>query len=919
MFQKRTFSILVVVALVIQTFALMLNTTKSQAAPQITAAQINTYLASKNSPLTGYGDAFVVSGRNHGVDPRLIVAIAGAESGFGKANCQSWSASSLYNAWGYMYWPDGIMTCKPFANWEQGIEVVSWQIGSSSLYFKDGLTTVASIGARYCGPGCTDWVNNVTFFYTEMGGDLSNLTFTENSGGYTYNRMATIAWALANNDNCACPRGDSEGRYGTTYVGRALNAGGLNTSTTWVGNQQIIQWMIANPNTWEEKPLDQLVEGDFVLYSEYSNAPGNWSYVDAVGGWSLWGQVALVISPGRVAAWNYEYKNIGITSFIGMPYYKGVHIRDNAPATGAYQDQGSLNYGESQVRNLNGIEHRWKLSVIPGDSRPLWDIQPQNGNLTYRLILKNANGQTFADTHSSSDGRGIIALENASAGDYYLHIIPDVGASGEYRVTTWANSIPRINIDWDDQWSYSNIRRWQAYLGSDTKSFYIKWLRTFGDLEINWELRTRGGSLLNSGRSVNGQVSAAGIASEWVDFYITSISGDGSYHIGIYKTPPTLPDTTMPTGNITSPLNHDVVGYHDRTIHFSANASDNSGGSGVKQVLFWVRYGAPYTAEWRLAGVDTSYPYSIDWEIPSDLRSQLIEFGIHVHDNAGNHCIDPDFILGNPSCGIEGSKRIITYLEAWNNPPVNENWISKDWRFYLNQRSLDPNLAEADLRCGGASAAMALAMTGGIAGNYTTMKDHANEIYNAVKDDVRASTLADYLRNKYSSKVLVQYGSYYGEDGWLKIMSEIDAGHPLILISPKITRDGHYIVIVGYRYDGNKHEIIAYDPFGKWLGFREPPNYDMNLASPDSFKGQWTYYSFDDVWGQTGWNPFEWNVGYLITIKPKILLNQSSLDLSVQLQKTDPDMISKESPTVGTYRGIPIATETKIFLPSLHR
>jgi len=46
------------------------------------AAKIDAYLAAKNSPLAGYGAAFVSSGVFYNVDPRLIVAIAGAESSF---------------------------------------------------------------------------------------------------------------------------------------------------------------------------------------------------------------------------------------------------------------------------------------------------------------------------------------------------------------------------------------------------------------------------------------------------------------------------------------------------------------------------------------------------------------------------------------------------------------------------------------------------------------------------------------------------------------------------------------------------------------------------------------------------------------------------------------------------------------------
>ncbi len=144
----------------------------------------------------------------------------------------------------------------------------------------------------------------------------------------TYNRDSAVKWANDNNDNCKCQR---EGQYCATYVARSLHAGGLNTLTSWNRNGQIIQWMIDNPSMWEDRPLDQLEKGDFVLYSEHAHAPDNWSYIHPTDGWSLWGHSAFVISPSKVSAWNKNYKDIDIRGFIGYSYYKGVHIIDIPP------------------------------------------------------------------------------------------------------------------------------------------------------------------------------------------------------------------------------------------------------------------------------------------------------------------------------------------------------------------------------------------------------------------------------------------------------------------------------------------------------------------------------------------------------------------------------------------------------------
>ena len=59
--------------------------------------QIDDYLRDKGSPLAGQGEAFVNSGRTHNVDPRLLVAIAGAETTFGLNTCAE------YNAWNWFY------------------------------------------------------------------------------------------------------------------------------------------------------------------------------------------------------------------------------------------------------------------------------------------------------------------------------------------------------------------------------------------------------------------------------------------------------------------------------------------------------------------------------------------------------------------------------------------------------------------------------------------------------------------------------------------------------------------------------------------------------------------------------------------------------------------------------------------------
>ncbi len=169
---QRTLSILAIVTLIsLLSSILPIESRAAPAAPEITAAEIDSYLAGKGSPLAGLGQVFVDRGREFDIDPRLLVAIAGAESSFGTRIC------TAYNAWNWFYsgW-----CSSPFDSWPEGIYSVTR--GLRLYYFNQGRTTLSSIRDKYC-PGCTNWLTNVTIFYRdELGGDLSDLTF-QGSGG----------------------------------------------------------------------------------------------------------------------------------------------------------------------------------------------------------------------------------------------------------------------------------------------------------------------------------------------------------------------------------------------------------------------------------------------------------------------------------------------------------------------------------------------------------------------------------------------------------------------------------------------------------------------------------------------------------------------------------------------------------------
>jgi hypothetical protein len=134
-------------------------------------ASIDAYLAGKGSPMAGQGANFVSSGVRWKVDPRLLVAIAGAESAFGSITC------APYNGWGWGC-PDGPYN---FTSWADGIETVTR--GLRVGYLAEGRTSVVLIQQKYAPSGAANdptglnnhWVTNVSRFLIEMGGNPDDL------------------------------------------------------------------------------------------------------------------------------------------------------------------------------------------------------------------------------------------------------------------------------------------------------------------------------------------------------------------------------------------------------------------------------------------------------------------------------------------------------------------------------------------------------------------------------------------------------------------------------------------------------------------------------------------------------------------------------------------------------------------------
>jgi hypothetical protein len=122
------------------------------------AAQIDDYLTRKHSPMAGMGSVFAGYGRDYDVDPRLIVAISGAETTFGQHLC------AANNAWNWFH----RRTCPPstFTSYQEGAERVTRFMRRS--YINKGYDSIELIRYKYCATGCENWVSLVSRFHGEM-------------------------------------------------------------------------------------------------------------------------------------------------------------------------------------------------------------------------------------------------------------------------------------------------------------------------------------------------------------------------------------------------------------------------------------------------------------------------------------------------------------------------------------------------------------------------------------------------------------------------------------------------------------------------------------------------------------------------------------------------------------------------------
>jgi hypothetical protein len=116
---------------------------------------LQAYLEKHNSPLAYHAHDFIEAADKNGIDWKLVPAIAGVESTFGKA------IPGGYNAWGWGVYGDQAIY---FSSWKNGINTVAE--GLKTRYVDKGLTDPYAMNKVYA--ASTAWGGHVAFFLNDL-------------------------------------------------------------------------------------------------------------------------------------------------------------------------------------------------------------------------------------------------------------------------------------------------------------------------------------------------------------------------------------------------------------------------------------------------------------------------------------------------------------------------------------------------------------------------------------------------------------------------------------------------------------------------------------------------------------------------------------------------------------------------------
>lgn len=141
--------------IIIFLFLFLSTETKAWAASSDARVEkLTQFLNSYNSPLVKNAADFIKYADKYGVDWKLVPAITGVESTFGKA-----IPFNSYNAYD---WANGQAL---FSSWEESIDIVTRSLRQN--YINRGLTNPDLIGPVYCPPN-RSWEVNVKYFMQKL-------------------------------------------------------------------------------------------------------------------------------------------------------------------------------------------------------------------------------------------------------------------------------------------------------------------------------------------------------------------------------------------------------------------------------------------------------------------------------------------------------------------------------------------------------------------------------------------------------------------------------------------------------------------------------------------------------------------------------------------------------------------------------
>ncbi|MGC1378146.1 MAG: trypsin-like serine protease [Anaerolineales bacterium] len=323
------------------------------------------------------------------------------------------------------------------------------------------------------------------------------------------------------------------------------------------------------------------------------------------------------------------------------------------------------------------------------------DSSHYNGHITDNMLCAglDAGGHDFCN----GDSGGPLVIDNGGGGNWNLAGI--VSFSGVSRSMNMDCAVPNL------EGVYTRVSR------------YVDWIRSYVPLcGALLNITTQGGGTATSfGSNTSGcpyrEVTSgptvtlmAPADSGWSFSHWIGASGGASTNYTVTG-PATVTavftqdggsDTTPPTGSWTSPGNGQTISA--RTVNLTVNASDNSGGSGVREV----RWSAKWNNQWSNIGADSVSPYSITWDMcTSDVPNGDVELGMEVWDNANNQWVYSEHytnyhINKNYTCTANGTTNWSTkYYNGHDHWSDTNNFNGQMCEETINSIGLEKNYGSA--------------------------------------------------------------------------------------------------------------------------------------------------------------------------------------------------------------------------------